>query len=329
MVSAWRTWFEGQRTLWSRRCIFRFPFLLVEVGLILLGNCFEGSSVYFRPSAIYVFQGNCSQKSDMTAIQIILPPPSYDHSLSCVAVVGLLRDAVYIDEARQLKAKQEQEENIVLLESTGSRQFDLPTDWLPDGKFYSEDGPCEDDDNDYDDVGDENTNESDCDHDSSDEEDDLDWFDGRQQGATRKRPSEAKAGKSRGLHDVAVGSFAFFVATEAPFLVGKVEGEREGDGGDRDVLHWYTPSKSLLERAATVEFDVYGKAVFNAAYNVEEVPAGAGRIRTRKIHVKDTSWEPASRVTASCRKLNGKGKRIPATVLKTLKDASHHGRAAS
>lgn len=235
----------------------------------------------------------------------------------------LLFYAPNVDLAQQADVKQDHAENIALLEQKGFRDFDLPTEWLPEDKFSVDDqGLCADDDSD--DGSDDGTPEEYSDHDSSDEELEGEGLAGTQQAAARKRRMNRDTEGARGKEGVGVGSFAFFVATDAPFLVGKVEGERQGEGREREVcLHWYTPSKSLLQQAATVDFELYGMAVFNAAYNVEDVPhASAGRTRTRKKHVKDASWEQASRITASCRKVNGRGKRIPAAVLKTLREVS-------
>lgn len=109
------------------------------------------------------------------------------------------------------------------------------------------------------------------------------------------------------------------LASAAPFLVGKVDEEREGVDGDREVrLLWYTPSEKLVKEAASVGFDAYAKAVFRQTFAA--VDNGASGPRRKRKLVPDTGWELASRVVTSCKDLR-KNKYIPGKVIKALRQA--------
>ncbi|CAM9858195.1 unnamed protein product, partial [Choristocarpus tenellus] len=54
------------------------------------------------------------------------------------------------------------------------------------------------------------------------------------------------------LVSVQEGRFAFFVATEALLLVGKILAERVGEDGERGVdLHWLRPTSDHIRDNAT------------------------------------------------------------------------------
>lgn len=114
----------------------------------------------------------------------------------------------------------------------------------------------------------------------------------------------------------AVGSFSFFLGSAAHLLVGKVKDTRQESGKEEEVLlHWYTPSKTLVANASSTAFDTYAGAIFNAAYRVEV----AGQ---KKKYLEDTSWEPKSGIVATYPNLISGGKKIPSPVKKALKSAA-------
>jgi len=206
--------------------------------------------------------------------------------------------------ARQEAIKAEEPGQIELLKRTGALPCDLCFDWLPDAvgdpvhEDIDSDSSLDDDDVDPGDV-----------HCSSDEEDRR--RDNTMQGPP---PPRRQTTQERG----AIGTFAFFLATEAPFLVGKVDEERSGEVR---VL-WYTPKETLIQQAASVDFDVYAKAVFRQTYTVDDNVGPSGRQHRRKRNlIPDTSWEPVVRIAASCPKLRG-GKYIPASVVKAIRTSA-------
>ena len=120
-----------------------------------------------------------------------------------------------------------------------------------------------------------------------------------------------------------LNSFGFFIGAGAPLLVGKVKDARVGmeeEEEDEVLLHWYTPSKALVDNASSTDFDVYANATFNAAYNVVEGAGRSGSRATRK-YVEDTSREAKSGIIATCPALIGGGKKNPAIVKQILKNA--------
>ena len=76
---------------------------------------------------------------------------------------------------------------------------------------------------------------------------------------------------------------AFFVATEAPFLVGKILAECVGDDGEPRVdLHWLRPGRDhIRDNAACVTLDNYGRATFVEGY-VHAVGGGGSGWRKKK-----------------------------------------------
>ena len=221
---------------------------------------------------------------------------------------------MFSDVARIQALKEEQNQQILLLERKGHLPHDLPTDWLPN--FVPDDKNNPDDyENDEEDDDDKDNDDIQSDHGSSEDEDSENIAAGRMQGRVSSRGSGGKGGG----HDVAVGSFGFLLAAGAPFLVGKIDRERIGEGGEREVcLHWLTPSARLVSQAASIEFEKYGRAVFGQTFNVEAaVLAGQGQ---RKKYVPDEGWEPVSRMVTTCRLLR-KSKYIPGAVLKVLRNA--------
>lgn len=221
---------------------------------------------------------------------------------------------MFSDVARIQALKDEQNQQILLLERKGHLPPDLPTDWLPDFVPESSNNPDDYEDNEEDDD-DKDNDDIHSDHESSEDEDSEARATGRMQGSV---PSRGSGGNGIG-DDVAVGSFGFLLAAGAPFLVGKIDRGRIGEGGEREVcLHWFTPSARLVSQAACAEFEKYGRAVFSQTFNVEAVVlAGQGQ---RKKYVPDEGWEPVSRIVTTCRLLR-KSKYIPGAVLKVLRNA--------
>jgi len=198
-----------------------------------------------------------------------VPAPPTCTFFCCHCPVAFTIDTEVI---QQVKAQFAESRRI--LKSTGSRAFDLPTDWLP---ATNDNGPADQhhQDEDADDADEHNSEEGlgegdDGDGDSSSDD----------------------------------GFFNYFLA-------GKVIGERQR-GGEKEVnLHWYTPSKTLVENAANTDFGDYAKATFNESYVSVEV----GK---RTQYQPDTSWEPLSAIVATCGALIGNGKKIPAWIKDSL-----------
>ncbi|CAN0027413.1 unnamed protein product, partial [Choristocarpus tenellus] len=72
------------------------------------------------------------------------------------------------------------------------------------------------------------------------------------------------SGNHGNLFSVQEGRFAFFVATEAPLLVGKILAERVSEDGESGVdIHWLRPtSDHTRDNAATLNLEKYGKSSF-------------------------------------------------------------------
>ncbi|CAM9739656.1 unnamed protein product, partial [Choristocarpus tenellus] len=101
------------------------------------------------------------------------------------------------------------------------------------------------------------------------------------------------------LVTVQEGRFAFFVATEAPLLVGKILAERVGDDGERRVdLHCLRPASAHTpDNAALLTLEKYGKSTLVQGY----IHAGDRSGRTGKPkRVKDVIWEPVAGIVSTC-----------------------------
>lgn len=126
-----------------------------------------------------------------------------------------------------------------------------------------------------------------------------------------------------GRHVVRVeeGNFAFFVATNAPFLVGKIVAERVVEEGESEVeIHWLRPAKDhTLYNAASMTLDEYAKGAFVECYVMTKAN-GVGR-GTKPKRAKDVSWEPVKCIIATSENLIGNGRKIPNRVLKLLRTA--------
>ena len=132
----------------------------------------------------------------------------------------------------------------------------------------------------------------DDDYDDSSDEQLSDFLEGdeltlSQEAVARKRRQR------KDTEEVAHGAldyFGFSIGVGAPLLMGKVKEARVGIEKEEDevLLHWYTPSKALVDNASSIDFDAYANATFNAAYTIVE---GAGRSgsRARRKYVEDTS----------------------------------------
>ncbi|CAM9602102.1 unnamed protein product, partial [Sphacelaria rigidula] len=105
--------------------------------------------------------------------------------------------------------------------------------------------------------------------------------------------------------------------TGAPFLIGKVLTRRVRDDGEGVVdLHWLQPCRdAILSRAASVSLNEYGKVAFAGNYMFCETTGDCGG-RSKRKREKESSWEPISRIVATCTALNGK-KKIPSKALAT------------
>lgn len=215
-------------------------------------------------------------------------------------------------------------DSLRVLRMHGRRNFDLETNWLPDYFPADDDDDSEDrekDDGDIpggagiDGVGDDP-------FDSSDDDADMltsSYVDNRERSLNHESGARRRQQRKQGeeVSHGAVGSFSFFLGSAAPLLVGKVKDTRQQSGQEEEVLlHWYTPSKTLVANASSTTFDTYAGAIFNAAYRVEV----AGQ--RKKSYVEDMSWEPKSGIVATCPNLISGGKKIPSPVKKALKSAA-------
>ena len=232
------------------------------------------------------------------------------------------------DVARQDRVKEEHADSLRILRMQGLIMFTLETKWMPSLCRGQEGDEVDDDDsgNEGDSAGEAGSYsglDDDGDGDSSDGEL-TDVLEGDQ--LTLGRAAVAR--KRRQRKDVeevvhgALNSFGFFIGTGAPLLVGKVKDTRVGMEEEENevLLHWYTPSKALVDSASSADFDVYANATFNVAYNVVEGAGHSGSRATRK-YVEDTSWEAKSGIIATCPALIGGRKKIPASVKQSLNNA--------
>ena len=94
-------------------------------------------------------------------------------------------------------------------------------------------------------------------------------------------------GRANDTNNVTVreGWFGFFVATEAPFLVGKILAERIGDDCEPGVdLHWLRPGRDYIrDNAACMTLYNYGRA----SYVEGNVHAGGGGVqRLGRVGIK-------------------------------------------
>ena len=224
--------------------------------------------------------------------------------------------------------KEEHADSLRVLRMQGLVMFALETKWMPSLCRGHEGDEVDDDDsgNEGDRAGQAGhcSGLDDGEDDSSDEEltDDLegDQLTGGRAAVARKRRQRKDVEEV--VHG-ALNSSRFFIGAGAPLLVGKVKDARVGmkeEEEDEVLLHWYTPSKALVDNASSTDFDVYANATFNAAYNVVEGAGRSGSRATRK-YVADTSWEANSGIIATCPALIGGGKKIPAIFKQILKNA--------
>lgn len=227
------------------------------------------------------------------------------------------------DGAAVQRAKDEQHESVQSLKATGLREFDLPVHWLP-ATNHGDESSAESEAGDGDDAqeGDglgghnDGGGGSDRDYASSDSE--------TEEAAVHERGWPRGTGRSandRKLVHVEEGSFAFFMAREAPFVVGKVIAESFDDDGERGVdLHWLRPTKDdTCNNAASLTLEEYGSSTFVGGYIIDDAngPGRSGKAR----RMKDVSWEPVQHIVATCAQLRGNGKKIPKRVLKVLRSA--------
>ena len=233
------------------------------------------------------------------------------------------------DVARQDRVKEEHADSLRILRMQGLVMFAFETKWMP-SLCHGHEGD-EVDDNDSGNEGDRAGEAEHCsglddgdDGDSSDEEL-TDALEGDQ--LTGGRAAVARKWRQqKNVEEVvhgALNSFGFFIGAGAPLLVGKVKDARVGmeeEEEDEVLLHWYTPSKALVDNASSTDFDVYANATFNAAYNVVGGAGRSGSRATRK-YVEDTSWEAKSGIIETYPALIGGGKKIPAIVKQILKNA--------
>ena len=226
------------------------------------------------------------------------------------------------------RAKDEQRESVRLLKETGEREFNLPLHWL----HTDEDAETETNDGEgspggggskgvmggHVDLDDEQRSQGETDSSTENEIEESD-FRGRRGWAGLSK----KVGRANDKNNVTVreGWFAFFVATEAPFLVGKILAERLGDDGEPGVdLHWLRPGRDhIRDNAACMTLDNYGRVTFVEGY-VHAGGGGSGR-RMRPKREKDVSWEPVVGIVSTCEKLIGNGKKIPTKVMAKIKSA--------
>ena len=226
--------------------------------------------------------------------------------------------SIFPDDAGAQRVKNEQMDSVRRLKETGEREFDLPVHWLPDDYDGAESDVGSGDPGD--DVENEDTSGGPGDGGGGDETDasdsDPEEADFRRRGRLR---ADRGSANDRNVVSVKEGSFAFFVARGAPFLVGRIVAESVDPDGERGVdLHWFRPTNDhTRDNAASLTLDEYRKSTFVEGY-VMTAGDGVGRSGKTK-RVKDVSWEPVERIVATCEKLVGNGKKIPNKVLKVLR----------
>jgi len=230
----------------------------------------------------------------------------------------------YPDYAAVQRAKEEQSESVELLKKTGVQEFDLPVHWLPvdNGGEQSDHGGA---------GADAGRDAEVCDgcggrnDDGGRDEIDASSSDSETEAGFRQRGWPSLRGRSandRNLVSVREGKFAFFMAREAPFLIGRIVSESVGDEGERGVdIHWLRPTDNhTRDNAAFLTLQQYGKCSFVEGYILENVGDRNGRAGKEK-RVKEVSWEPVEAIVATCDKLVGNGKKIPTRVLTVLEAA--------
>ena len=248
------------------------------------------------------------------------------------------------------QAKAEMQMSVDLLREKGSKPFDLPTYWLREEDNDSNDSDDSDSDSDSSSSSSNNsdlssgrssdgdgsnnmTNSNNSNNSGRDSQtgDGSGRGNGGDNGSVRDGDSDSsegtakvstpKTGRSRRAITTTRGHFAFFLADQAPFLVGQITDVRraEGDGEEREAqhevrIHWWSPATARIRAAAaSVSLDTYAKGVFAK----DHVPwQGSGGNRRRLI--PDQSWEPVSRIVTTCPALIGRGKKIPGKILKVL-----------
>ncbi|CAB1097757.1 unnamed protein product [Ectocarpus sp. CCAP 1310/34] len=213
------------------------------------------------------------------------------------------------------RAKNEQMDSVRRLKETGLREFDLPVHWLPDDYGGAEAGVRNGND-----IEEEDGSGGPGDRGGGDETDASD-SDAEEADCFRRGRSRAigRSANDRDVVSIEEGSFAFFVARGAPFLVGRIAAESVDRDGTRGVdLHWFRPTNDhTRDKAASLTLDEYGERTFVEGY---VMTASDGTRRSGKAKkVKDVSWEPVEGIVATCDKLVGNGRKIPNRVLKVLR----------
>ena len=218
-----------------------------------------------------------------------------------------------------------------LLKATGEKHFDLPVHWLPaangvsDGGDGGETGDSDggagaqvgsgddsDSDNGTGSLGDDGGSD-DTDGSSSDSETEAAYL--RQRGWPRN---------DRTVVRVKQGNFAFFLATNAPFLVGKIIAEGvEHEGDDGVDIHWFRPAKDLTpDNVQSMSIEEYGKGGFVEGFVVSADDRTGRTARGRRVRKKDVSWEPVQCIVATSENLIGNGRKIPKGVLRVLRSTA-------
>lgn len=211
------------------------------------------------------------------------------------------------------EAKAEMQQSADLLRVKGAKPFDLPTHWLREdqgsdnsntsmGKDSSSISSIDSDSNGNSDG------DSDCNKSSSDSGGDT----GSGRGNDEDSGTNTDVSTTR-------GHLAFFLADQAPFLVGQItdvhlaqDGVQDRESQDEVQIHWWSPTSTRIRAsAASVSLDTYAKGVFVGDH--VPLPGNGGHLRL----IPDQSWEPVSRIVTTCPALIGKGN-IPGKVLKVL-----------
>lgn len=203
------------------------------------------------------------------------------------------------------------------------QEFDLPTDWLEVDEDWvqvddgADNGNADPEEEEKEEDGSSSSGGgSDSDDGSAHEGHIRGGATGGDTGFVTSNSDEACPHDIRSIN---VGHIVFFTATCAPFLVGKVLDTRAGENDEQEVcVHWLSPVNTRLRgRASEVSIQEYGAVTFREDYRHEvQQDSTAGRRRSRRV--KDTDWEPISRVVASCESFNARGTKVPRGILRTL-----------
>ena len=144
---------------------------------------------------------------------------------------------------------------------------------------------------------------------------------------------------------VTPASFVFFLADDAPFIMGKVQDKtkmslpeelRVLPSRERENMvpvHFFSPvALALRNNAAAANFEDYVRATFSADFLMVDPSSlslspsssdGEASVRkaSRVLRVEDIGWEDASQVVAVAKCLNNSGGKIPARVVHELRTA--------